>query len=450
MSWDQQKHSAYIQSLNEGLTNAGDVGKRIFVVDSSEFAATNSHASFARQINAVTRSEGRAAFFDAPENHDIAYAGYLLAKEGNIGIARYKNLDPADPENRHDPLDPNYVAAAFSAPYNETVNQGMHFFSRATEHGADFSTALSQGFTARFTIDHELGHTLQGLPSISDDHVYNINFHERNADAFASLKAVQDALVNGNLETTLQELATMAEARDLRLGYAPDKSSAIQGLSHDTGSTIRAIIDRAQSGQLPDDFASIDLVEISVMAQDIASETLPDYDHFQKMEVAHDIIRQELGAAPVHPELQESRLAALPDAKGLDIILAEMSGRFDAAHINTAGLGVAHDIAPNVETAKDLLTKAGVDVPITVIDVRADFAAVRGAPVMAEPHLDVNLGDFLGADASYVGDVEMLAAAADAGIAYHADLAPADKVLSPDASPESHPQAIMPDQITPP
>ena len=65
-------------------------------------------------------------------------AGYLLAEDGNIGVAQYRNPDPIDPQNMFAPSDPNYIAAAFSAPYNETVNEGMHFFSRATAQGADF------------------------------------------------------------------------------------------------------------------------------------------------------------------------------------------------------------------------------------------------------------------------------------------------------------------------
>lgn len=452
MSWGQDKQTEYIQSLNEQLANSGGVGSRVFVVDTSEFAQTNSKYSFIKQINDTMRGENREEFYTSPENTDLQGSAYTLGKNGDIGIAQYANAEPADTENPYNPDDPNYTAAAFSAPFDETVNQSMHFFSRAVEGGADFSTTLSQEFTAKFTINHELGHTLLGVPSISDDRTYNTNFLERNGDAFASLKALQDASEDGTLDSTMQELEVMAQARDLRIGYAPDRSAAIHGMSHDTGSTIREVINQVKTGEISqEELAEMDLIELSETAESIATKTLPDYDLFQKMEVAQDIIRSEAGLGSIHPTLQEQRIEALPSTEGLDEIIVEMSAQFDAAHEKTPGLENSKNLFPDVQSAQEAMVRAGIEVPEqSPVDLKTEFSEVAGEAVPPEPENVYDLGDFTGPDAAYAGDPEMLAVVKGANLDYNPELDPQQPAPEiPDETPDTVPVRTAPQIMQP-
>lgn len=439
MGWTQEEQSQYIQTLNDQLAELGDRGNRVIVVDTTEYAQNGANNKMPLIQQVYEEVTNRGDFFGAEENieNGLSSRAVALGRYGDIGITQSSHPDPSNP---------NYVSVAFSAPADEAVNESMHYFSRATAQGADFSTSLTQEFTSKFTIDHEMGHSLQGNPPISDDNTHSKNFHERSGDAFASLKAIQDGMAEGDLDSTLEQLEVMADARDLRIGYAPDRSALTHGLSHDTSSTINEIVDRARAGTLPENFEEMDLVELNDLAQDIAADTTPDYDLFQKMEVAHDIIRSEVGVAQVDPAMRAEHIAALPSVEGLDEVIVDMSKRFDTAHQKTPGLESSYDVFPDVQAAQKELEDIGLKAAKeNAPHVQNEFDQARGMPAIEE--LDISsqpemaqennspTGDFTGADAAYVGNPELLKAANEAGINYNPDLNPQPEEPIPGTEP---------------
>jgi|GEM_PF-2480521 len=364
MDWTQKKHTEFIESVNKDLSGTDGHARRIFAADATEYVKSGGNRDNLTEQVLNEFKERKKTFEDNSDkiknnlNEGLKNGGLIP------GTIESLNLDPKDENDRHNPDDPNYTVLVLSSPYDEQVNETMHYFSRATEDGADFSNELSQGFLAKFTIYQGLGQALHGrarsnieadAKATNTDGTRHENGHttydtlvtyasnhvKRASDGFTALKMLQDAQKSGvpeDIESTINSLETMAKARDLRIGYGPDQSNTNHGLVHDTSSTIRQIINMAKNDQLPENFANMNLLEITEEAKNIATETRPDYETFNKMAVAHDIVRNEFEKTKPNEDIEFNNLTKLQSTEGLDEIVIKMTERFNDALKNTHGL----------------------------------------------------------------------------------------------------------------
>ncbi|MCB9963463.1 MAG: hypothetical protein H6855_05610 [Rhodospirillales bacterium] len=255
-----------------------------------------------------------------------------------------------------------YIAFSYTAQPAETVNEAMHFFSRATKYGADFEGRLSPEFTQTFTAVHETVEAVRGRAVAGDQQHYRYQemdtmLENRVSDATAALYWIKNG---GDLE----QVNVMAEGRDLRMGYAPtkiqdvvdesgNKKSYVQltNLTHDTGDVLRAITKSVEDGTLRrEDLQGMSLSELAKFAEEkFAQPSMPTERVFMDMKVAVSNIAIKNGEtdnavwtledppphAP-HISLGDSYVPAFTNSPETDIE-RKMIARFEAAHADIMG-----------------------------------------------------------------------------------------------------------------
>jgi hypothetical protein len=315
--WNAERHAAMIADINASLAADPRTAGKVFVVDPTSVKSED-------QINAIVDGlykQGQS--YNPTLNRDS-----LLEAMHKVGVAEAYSVDP-DNEVAN-PKDLGYVAVVTTAENTETVNEAMSIYSRAVDQGANFRTKLTPEFTHTFTIAHEAGHGAAGWKDLGSPD-YNRDYGERCGDATAALYWIQKG---GDIE----QLETLADARDLALGYRPDASETSHGLTHDTSGTLRAVIADARSGKITaETLRGRPFAELSDAAVAYADQTMPRSSIYRKQEAEQDRIRYALG--------QEEKLA--PDKRAgiaedfknaaLSDVGAELAQRIDAAHAKILG-----------------------------------------------------------------------------------------------------------------